>query len=156
MSECMNKILQLLNDGREKYENPSMYQIYMHGILDTLNAVNSCIGSKEDAEAGEGKKPTSFYCETISKRYIATTDADIYNAAKEMVHRILNDLLYATVNEWFDLLGLPHLENGDKLGWTIDTLFGVSIFRNNIYYAEQPVELFPQEKAEDQPDTNNK
>ena len=148
MSDCMNKILQLLNDGREKYDNPSMYQIYMAGILDTLNAVNDLLGSKEDAKAGEGKKPTSFYRETISGRYISTTDAYLYHAEKVMVRRILTDQLYATVNEWFDLLDLPHIENGDKLGWTLETLFGVSIVGDSICYRDQPVELFPQKKAE--------
>lgn len=146
MSDCMNKILQLLNDGRQKYDNPSMYQIYMHGILDTLNAVNSCIGSKEDAEAGEGKKPISFYFETISSRYIAKTDAELWNAEKEMIHRTMSSELYVTVNEWFDLLGLPHLENGDKLGWTVDTMFGIVIFNDSIYYRDKPVELFSQKK----------
>lgn len=124
MSDCMNKILQLLNDGRQKYDNPSMYQIYMHGILDTLNAVNDLLGSKKGPGAGEGEKPTSEKDEQETSLYYEPLSGRYFSMPAEDFNSVLNEVMTSgkksmKVNEWFKMLGLEPLMLAAHYYWPI-------------------------------------
>lgn len=68
---------------------------------------------EEDVPEDDGKE--LFYDE-LSKRYFRSTVEDVQRA-EYRINRTLIMEDYATVNDFYDLLGIPHIEGGDRLGW---------------------------------------
>lgn len=57
--------------------------------------------------------------ETATGRYFRGNHEDIRRAANEVDSRVLHDM-YASLNEFFLLIGLDQCALGDELGWNID------------------------------------
>lgn len=57
--------------------------------------------------------------ESLSGRYFETDYESIRAAQNDLNAQCLNSV-YASVNDWYQLLGLPKLANGDELGWNSD------------------------------------
>lgn len=60
-------------------------------------------------------------CDLISGRYFNTTMAAIINAQYH-INRNFQLRGYCSVNEYYDFLGLEHVEHGDEKGWDWDNL----------------------------------
>lgn len=73
----------------------------------------------EDIPEEDGKQ--LFYDE-FSKRFFRATNETVL-AAQYALNKILVDDSYASVNELYDLFGIPRLEYGDALGWSAAQLF---------------------------------
>lgn len=69
---------------------------------------------EEDIQVSEDK--ILFYDE-FSRRYFESTVEDVQRAEYH-INRDLSMRDYATVNEFYDYLGLPHIDGGDELGWS--------------------------------------
>lgn len=62
---------------------------------------------------GAGK----FLCyETLSGRYFETDHESIRAAQNDLNAQCINSV-YASLNDWYKLLGLPSISTGDELGW---------------------------------------
>lgn len=62
---------------------------------------------------GAGK----FLCyETLSGRYFETDHESIRSAQNDLNAQCINSV-YASLNDWYKLLGLPSISTGDELGW---------------------------------------
>jgi hypothetical protein len=59
--------------------------------------------------------------DTLTGRYFKSTAEKIRKAAQDLDARILQDDMYASQNEFYDLLGLDGCTAGQELGWTIET-----------------------------------
>lgn len=122
MNIDVKQIAKLLNDALEKYDDPSFLWAYMRGVSDALDAVNSCIGSKEDAKEGrketdEKNEPeTSLYYEPLSGRYFSMPSEDFTFILNEVM---TSDKKSMTVNEWFSMLGLEPLVLSEHYYWPI-------------------------------------
>lgn len=67
-----------------------------------------------------GKGP-SLCLEPLSMRYFNSDISQIKKAQNEINAQILSGVYgYATINDFYDELNLPHTETGDKLGWDLD------------------------------------
>lgn len=70
-----------------------------------------------------GENKTMFFDE-VSGRYFASTRQQIDNAVNQINHQ-LNQTFYASLSEFYDLLGLPKSEFSDDLGWNSDELLDI-------------------------------
>lgn len=57
--------------------------------------------------------------DVLTGRYFESTRNDIEKAANEFNRLILNEM-YASQNEWYDMIGLGRVAMGDELGWNND------------------------------------
>lgn len=61
-----------------------------------------------------------------SGRYFKSSPDAIQKAVNELNKRIYGDMeMYASLNDFYDLLGLPRISIGDDLGWNADTMLEV-------------------------------
>lgn len=68
----------------------------------------------EEVEVEDGK--LLFY-DDFSGRYFNSTIEEVQRAAYR-INRELSMRDWATVNEFYDMLGLEHIESGDDIGWS--------------------------------------
>lgn len=65
--------------------------------------------------------------ESLSGRYFQIDVETIRRAENDYNAELLNHAMYATLNEWYDYLGLEHTELGERLGWNgerrVDLIF---------------------------------
>ena len=74
-----------------------------------------------------GKGP-SLCLEPLSMRYFNCDVSTIKKAQNEINAKILSDMCgWATINDFYDELDLPHTETGDKLGWDLDNRINIHI-----------------------------
>lgn len=73
--------------------------------------------AKDKYDSEEVDEDADLFFDHFSGRYFNATDIEV----KEAIHRI-NTMLsvrdYATLNEFYDLLGVAPIDGGDDLGWT--------------------------------------
>lgn len=73
--------------------------------------------AKDKYDSEEVDKDADLFFDQFSGRYFNATEIEV----KDAIHQI-NIMLsvrdYATLNEFYDLLGIPPIEGGDDLGWT--------------------------------------
>lgn len=60
----------------------------------------------------------TLFCDTLSKRYFRSDRNKIEKAQNE-INRKLNIDLYASLNDFYELIGLEYTDMGDDLGWNI-------------------------------------
>lgn len=65
-----------------------------------------------------GKGDTLCY-DTLFGRYFSSDIDKIKRAINELNRELINNM-YVSLNEFYDMLGLDHIEIGDDLGWKID------------------------------------
>lgn len=74
-----------------------------------------------------GKGP-SLCLEPLSMRYFRTDIEHIKKAANEVNAQILTSIYgWATINDFYDELGLSHTDTGDNLGWNLDNRVDIHI-----------------------------
>ena len=74
-----------------------------------------------------GKGP-SLCLEPLSMRYFKADINTIKKAANEVNAQILTSVYgWATINDFYDELGLPHTDTGDNLGWDLDNRVDIHI-----------------------------
>lgn len=60
-------------------------------------------------------------CELLTHRYFKS-DMDTLQKCKNEINSRINNELYVTLDEFYDLIGLPHTSMSDKVGWDSDKL----------------------------------
>lgn len=74
-----------------------------------------------------GKGP-SLCLEPLSMRYFKSDINSIKKAANEVNAQILAGIYgWATINDFYDELNLPHTDTGDNLGWNLDNRIDLHI-----------------------------
>ena len=72
-------------------------------------------------------KGNTLCLDPISGRYFKSDQEKIKRAENELNKRMLHDISgYASLNELYDELGLPHIDIGGDLGWNTDNLIDIS------------------------------
>lgn len=66
-----------------------------------------------------GKGP-SLCLEPLSMRYFNTDFNSVVAAGNKLNTTMINHMGEGTINDFYDLLDLPHTEVGDYMGWTVD------------------------------------
>lgn len=68
---------------------------------------------------------TALCYDHMSGRYFETDLEKVRKAQNDLNHQINNEM-YASLNDFYDLIGLGHTKLGDELGWTSDRLLELS------------------------------
>lgn len=113
----------------------SAYALLDNAYKDYREKVQELYGEEADTEVKEqiakdnydeihvddedGKK---LFYDDFSKRYFRSTIEKVQQA-EYWINRDLSLRDYATVNEFYDYLGIPHIDGGDKLGWSSGSNF---------------------------------
>jgi Family of unknown function (DUF6353) len=66
-----------------------------------------------------GKGETLFY-DSLTGRYFKSDQETIRQAENEINRRILTSDMWASLNDFYSLVGLPHTELGDEMGFNVD------------------------------------
>lgn len=81
--------------------------------------------SSEVAVIGKGP---SLCLDPLSMRYFKSDINTIKKAANEVNAQILTSVYgWATINDFYDELNLPHTDTGDNLGWDLDNRINIHI-----------------------------
>lgn len=75
------------------------------------------IGPSSTMDFGVNEEKRLFY-DTFSDRYFESTIGDVLQAEHHL-NRNFHLGGYVSVNDFYDLLGLDHIKDGDKLCWTL-------------------------------------
>ena len=70
--------------------------------------------AEADISVEDDKK---LFFDAFSGQYFESTDAAVQRAEYE-INRDLSMRDWATVNEWYEYLGIPTIDGGDELGWS--------------------------------------
>lgn len=76
------------------------------------------VGSQEIIVAGAG---TVLCYEAYTGRYFLSDMETLRKAQNDVNAQVLNDS-YASLTDFYDLVGLPHTDNSDEVGWNSDKL----------------------------------
>lgn len=107
----------LLNNSYKEYKNKVKEIFGEYGAQE----VEEEIAKDHYVETPVSENKELFY-DTYSKRYFEST---VYNI-QEAEYKLNRDFItrdYATLNEWYDLIGLEHMPGGDDLGWSTGMVF---------------------------------
>lgn len=64
--------------------------------------------------------------DTFSGRYFKSNVETIRRAENQLNHQVLNDN-YASLTDWYNLLGLESTEFSDEVGWNLDKLLEINL-----------------------------
>lgn len=64
--------------------------------------------------------------DSLSSRYFQSSYEKIKRAENELNFK-LNNEMYASLNDFYEILGLPHNELGEELGWKSDAMLTINI-----------------------------
>ena len=120
---------------------------YREKVIETLgekkdDAIRSKVAQKHMDENPVQSKQVEFigngdtlFFDSASGRYFKSSMEDVKHAVNE-VNAIINDEMYASLNDFYDQLDLEHIGIGDDLGWSVDTgrldiLFDAAMATNN-------------------------
>lgn len=81
------------------------------------------VASKEIIMTGNGDV---LFMDSLTNRYFKSTYEKVKRAENELNFK-LNNEMYASLNDFYDMLGVPHSELGEELGWKSDELLTAHI-----------------------------
>lgn len=120
---------------------------YREKVIETLgekkdDAVRSKVAQKHMDENPVQSKQVEFigngdtlFFDPASGRYFRSSMENVKYAVNE-INAMINDELYASLNDFYDQLNMDHIGVGDDLGWSYDTgkldvLFDAAMATNN-------------------------
>jgi len=67
-----------------------------------------------------------LFMDSLSSQFFESTYEKVKRAENELNHK-LNNEMYASLNDFYEMLGVPHNELGEELGWKSDNLLTIDI-----------------------------
>lgn len=67
-----------------------------------------------------------LFMDSLSSQYFESTYEKVKRAENELNHKLVNDM-YASLNDFYEMLGVPHNDLGEELGWKSDQLLTIDI-----------------------------
>lgn len=104
-SEYRDKIVEKLGEKKEQEARSEIATDQIRGNPNTTVVINN------DTE--------SMFYDQFSGRYFKSTMEEVKKAQNDTNYEILN-MGYASLNEFYQRIGLPYTEAGEELGWTTD------------------------------------
>ena len=108
-SNYREKVVEQLGKGKEQKTRDGLNQ---------EKVTNNPIGTKEVVVLGRGNV---LCCELYTHRYFRSEMETLRKAQNDLNKMIVNDL-YVTLDEFYDILGLPGTSNSSHVGWDSDRL----------------------------------
>lgn len=110
--EYRNKVVEKIGEKKERDFRDELAQ-------DRVN--DNPIGSREVIITGGGD--VTFY-DMHTGRYFQSDMETVKKAQNDLNHRIINHQ-YASLNDWYDRVGLNRVPQGDDVGWNADKLMEI-------------------------------
>ncbi len=108
-SEYREKVVEQVGKGKEQTIRDEIAQDHV---------TNNPTTSREVIIAGTG---TVLCCELFTNRYFRSDMEALRKAQNDINSRVMNDL-YVTLDEFYDLVGLPYTSISSGVGWDLDKL----------------------------------
>lgn len=102
----------LLDSSYKEYRNKVKE---VHGEDGDINVMQELVSSKFDQDMKLDDNKVLFY-EHQSMRFFESTMEDVLRAENEYLE-LVNHKGFATLNEYYELLGIPPIAHGDQLCW---------------------------------------
>lgn len=116
LSEYKEKVIEELGEKKEKH---------IREKVETAKVEKQPVSTSEVHVTGKGQ--TLCY-DGLSGRYFESSVEEIRSAENELNNRMLHDITgYASLNEFYDEIGLAHTEVGDMIGWKASHLIKIHI-----------------------------
>lgn len=109
LKEYREKVVETFGKGKEA-------KVRAHIDQDRLD--KDPVTQKEVLITGKGEMLTY---DAMSGRYLMTDVESLRKAENKMNHVIINDM-YASLNDFYNLIGLPPTKLGSEVGWNLDRL----------------------------------
>lgn len=106
-SEYKEKVVETIGEKKEKIVKDKVAQAKVE---------KNPVKNSEVIITGKGK---TLCMDAITGRYFES-DLDAVIKAINKINRSVVTDMYASLNDYYDLIGLPNIELGDALGWNID------------------------------------
>lgn len=107
LKEYQEKVVETLGENKAR-------KIHDEIVQDHLN--NNPLSTKQIVFLGKGD--TLCY-DTMTGRYFKS-DAEVIRRAENHINSVLLNNMYASVNDFWEAIGLPDTSLGEDLGWTAD------------------------------------
>jgi hypothetical protein len=108
------KVIEKLGENKEKQVRDEVAQ-------DQVN--QNPVSSKEIIMTGNGDV---LFMDTLTNRYFKSTYEKVKRAENELNHK-LNHEMYASLNDFYEMLEIPHNDLGEELGWKSGNLLDVYV-----------------------------
>lgn len=105
----------LLDNSYKEYRKKV---IELHGKEGELEIVEAIVEDKYEEEKPEVKNDELLFYDKFSNQFFNSTMNDVL-AAFYQINRHVNTNYNATLNDFHDYLGIPHIDGGDVLGWSV-------------------------------------
>lgn len=67
-----------------------------------------------------------LFMDSLSSQYFESTYEKVKRAENELNHKLVSDM-YASLNDFYEMLGVQHNDLGEELGWKSDQLLTIEI-----------------------------
>lgn len=116
ISEYKEKVIEEIGDKKEKKVREK---------VEAANVEKQPVSSSEVHVTSKGK---TLCFDGWSGRYFESSVEEIRRAENNINNQMLHDITgYASLNEFYDEIGLPHTEVGDMIGWKATYLVKIHI-----------------------------
>lgn len=116
LSEYEGKVKEIVGDKKEQH------------IREKVNEDRMQTTPVTKSEIIVTERGNTLCFDSISKRYFKSDINHIKKAENILNKRMLHDICgYVSLNDFYDELGLDHIEIGDDLGWNTDNLIDIDI-----------------------------
>lgn len=104
----------LLDNSYKQYKNKV---IDLYGEEADLEVKSSIAKDEYEESSIDVEDDKKLFYDFFSGRYFQSTDQAVREAEYKL-NRELSVMSYASLNDFYDLLKIPHIEGGDDLGWS--------------------------------------
>ena len=108
LSEYKDAVVETIGEKKEKV------------VRETVNKEKLEKNPVTSSEVINTERGTTLCYDGIFGRYFRSDRDTIIRAINKMNRQIVAGDMYVSLNEFYDELGLSHIEIGDRLGWNID------------------------------------
>jgi hypothetical protein len=103
-TDYKEKVVEQLGKGKDRKVRDELAQDHV---------LNNPVGSREVLITGRGD---NLCCELLTRRYFKS-DIEELRKSQNIINADINNNLYVTLDDFYDLIGLSHTSVSDKLGW---------------------------------------
>ena len=104
----------LLDNSYKDYKKKVTEMLGKEGHEEVMAEIAKDKLKEEEIEVEDDKK---LFFDSFSGQYFESTIEKVQEAEYQ-INRDLSMRDYATVNEFYDYLGIPHIDAGDDIGWS--------------------------------------
>lgn len=127
----------LLNTSYQDYKNKTKEILGEAGEKEIRTELAKDKAKEQDVKDEDDGK--NLFYDEYSKRYFRATNETILRAEYELNKEVTTNF-YATLNEYYDMIGLDRIDGGDSIGWSSSQMYDM-YWNDWIEFWHEKVEL---------------